>query len=101
MENTKVDFLNHGSGGTGIITGNVWRDLNADGVQDPGTDTGVAGWTVFLDLNGDQILDPDELFELTDEAGNYTFTDILGGGAESNPSTRFVSIARDDRRGAI
>ena len=63
-----VNFLNHGSGGTGSITGNVWRDLNGDGIQGP-SDTGIAGWTVFLDFNEDKILDPDEPFELTDGDG--------------------------------
>ncbi len=45
-----VNFLNQGSGGSGAITGNVWRDLNADGIKDP-DDTGIFGWTVFIDLN--------------------------------------------------
>ncbi|MCA9268958.1 MAG: carboxypeptidase regulatory-like domain-containing protein, partial [Planctomycetales bacterium] len=75
-----VDFLNQGSGGLGAITGNVWRDLNGDGVKDA-SDTGVAGWTVFIDLNGDKVLDPDEPFQLTDGNGDYLFTGLLGGAA--------------------
>ncbi|MCA9217813.1 MAG: hypothetical protein KDB27_32310 [Planctomycetales bacterium] len=77
-ETVEADFLNHGAGGTGSITGNVWRDLNNDGIQDPG-DTGIAGWKVYLDFNGDKILDPDEPFEVTDGNGDYTFTGVLGG----------------------
>ncbi len=77
-----VNFLNQGSGGTGVITGNVWRDINNNGVQDP-EDTGLAGWTLFLDLDGLGTLDPDEPFVLTDGNGDYTFTGILGGAGTS------------------
>jgi VCBS repeat-containing protein len=79
FETARLDFFNQGSGGTGAITGNVWRDLNANGIKDVG-DTGVADWTVFLDLSNDKVLDPEEPFELTDGNGDYTFTGILGGG---------------------
>ncbi len=79
-ESIKADFLNQGSGGTGIITGHVWRDLNNNGIQEAG-EGGVAGWQVYLDLNGDRVLDPDEPFEITDGEGDYTFTNVLGGGA--------------------
>ncbi|MCA9246155.1 MAG: hypothetical protein KDA42_03540, partial [Planctomycetales bacterium] len=78
-QDKNVSFLNHGSGGTGSIAGNVWRDLNNNGVKDA-SDTGIAGWTVFIDLNEDKILDPDEPFEVTDGNGDYLFTGILGGG---------------------
>jgi len=81
-----VNFLNQGSGGTGVITGNVWRDINNDQVQDP-EDTGLAGWTLFLDLNNvgvhRGVLDLDEPFVMTDGNGDYTFTGILGGGGAS------------------
>lgn len=79
-EDAKVEFLNHGSGGTGVITGHVWRDLNNNGIQEAG-ESGVAGWQIYLDLDTDRVLDPDEPFEITDGDGNYTFTNILGGGA--------------------
>ncbi|MCA9136374.1 MAG: hypothetical protein KDB00_06440, partial [Planctomycetales bacterium] len=77
-----VQFLNQGSGGTGIITGNVWRDINNNQVQDP-EDTPLAGWTLFLDLNGDGILDPEEPFVETDGNGDYTFTGLRGGAGTS------------------
>ncbi|MCA9198206.1 MAG: carboxypeptidase regulatory-like domain-containing protein, partial [Planctomycetales bacterium] len=77
-----VNFLNEGAGGTGIITGNVWRDINNDGIKDP-EDTPLANWTVFMDLSGDNILDVDEPFVLTDAEGNYTFTGVLGGAGTS------------------
>ncbi|WP_197455072.1 SdrD B-like domain-containing protein [Stieleria varia] len=77
-----VNFLNQGSGGTGVITGNVWRDINNNGIQDP-EDTGLAGWTLYLDLNGDKVLDPEEPFVLTDGNGDYSFTGLLGGGGTS------------------
>ena len=77
-ENVSADFLVQGTSGTASITGNVWRDLNGNGIKEAG-DTGVAGWTVFIDLDGDKVVDPEERWELTDGNGDYTFTGVLGG----------------------
>ncbi|MEZ6048188.1 MAG: SdrD B-like domain-containing protein [Planctomycetaceae bacterium] len=77
-DDTAVEFLNEGVTGTGAITGNVWHDLNGDGIKDAG-DTGIAGWTVYLDLNENKELDPEDPFVLTDGDGNYLFEGILGG----------------------
>ncbi|MCA9194868.1 MAG: cadherin-like domain-containing protein, partial [Planctomycetales bacterium] len=74
----RVNFLNNGVIGTGVITGNVYRDNPEIGVLDA-LDTPVAGWQVFIDLNGDTILDPDEPFAYTDGDGNYVFTGVVGG----------------------
>ncbi|MBI1309703.1 tandem-95 repeat protein [bacterium] len=90
-QSQRVDFLNEGTGGTGVITGTVWRDINNDTVRDP-EDTGLAGWTIFLDINGNGTLDSDEPFELTDGNGDYTFTGILGGGAGNSLSYEVTEV---------
>ena len=49
-----VDFGNHGL--LGSIKGQVWNDLNSDGVKDE-NESGVEDWTVFLDQNGNGTLE--------------------------------------------
>ncbi|MBJ7899548.1 MAG: hypothetical protein GC158_06440 [Cyanobacteria bacterium RI_101] len=61
-----------------LFAGQVWQDLNADGVQDPG-ELGLGGITVYLDLNGNQLLDADEPQRLTDAAGAYSFDNLDNG----------------------
>ncbi|MFN5514571.1 MAG: SdrD B-like domain-containing protein [Cyanobacteriota bacterium] len=61
-----------------LFTGQVWQDLNANGVQDSGELT-LEGITVYLDLNGNQLLDPDEPQSLTDSAGAYSFDNLDDG----------------------
>ncbi len=82
-KDTRADFFNF-SGGQ--IAGTVWNDLNGDGVRagSPGayTEPGLAHWTVYLDLNTNRALDPGEPSTLTDEAGNYLFSDIPPGDYE-------------------
>lgn len=84
-KDAKADFFNFAGGS---IVGTVWNDLNGDGVRDvdPSTgdfiDAGSAGWTVFLDLNTDGVPDPGEPVTLTDDAGQYSFTDIPAGDYE-------------------
>ncbi len=73
-----VNFLNKGTAGTGAITGLVWRDVNNNKLRDA-TDTPLASWTMFLDLNGNKILDPNEPTAITDGAGIYRFTQVVGG----------------------
>lgn len=82
-QDKSLTFMNEGTGGTGVITGTIWRDINNDMNRDP-EDTGLAGWTIFLDINSNGTLEADEPFQLTDGNGDYTFTGILGGGV-GNP----------------
>ena len=63
---------------TGTITGNLFNDQNADGVED-GTDAGLAGRTVYLDLNNDASPDPGDPTAVTDSNGNYTFNNVTPG----------------------
>jgi len=61
------------------ISGNVFNDLNMNGVQNTG-ETGLAGWTVFLDADGDGKLDRHEARFVTNSAGGFAF-DALPPGA--------------------
>ncbi len=67
------------------IHGRKWLDLNGDGRQDE-LEPGLPGWTIYLDLNFNGMLDVDpdsqeplEPSTLTDENGDYWFTDLLPG----------------------
>lgn len=63
-EDSVADFFNFAGGN---IVGTVIND--ADG-------TGLAGWTVFLDLSNDGIIDSGEPVTVTDEFGQYSFSDL-------------------------
>ncbi|HEY0733863.1 MAG TPA: SdrD B-like domain-containing protein [Herpetosiphonaceae bacterium] len=79
---TTADFGYTGSGGS--IGNSVWRDLNGNGVQEAG-EPGIAGVTLNLyrDVDGDGVLDPgvDNLIRTvtTDSNGNYEFTGLPAG----------------------
>ena len=70
----------------GEIRGFVFSDVNDNGQQDV-TEPGLQGWTVFLDLDADGIFDLDqdgnpatndpEPSRVTDERGEYVFTELL------------------------
>ncbi len=62
----------------GRISGNVFEDLNADGIQAM-ADLGAAGWTVFLDADGDGELDMGEHSAISDVNGHYRFDDLGPG----------------------
>ena len=88
---SKADFFNFAGGD---IVGTVWNDINQDRIRDvdPGTgaftDPGLAGWTVFLDLNPhggggtNGIIDLGEPVTVTDEFGQYSFSDLPAGSYE-------------------
>src|SRR5207244_7698677 len=60
----------------GNITGQVFRDINSNGLID-GSDTTLNGVTVFLDANNNGTLDGGETFTTTAGSGNYTFSGVL------------------------
>jgi hypothetical protein len=60
------------------ITGTVFMDLNADGVQNAG-EAGKAGVSVFLDLNGNGLFDTGEPTTTTDTNGSYSFLNLAAG----------------------
>jgi hypothetical protein len=62
----------------GSITGRVFVDLNADGVQQPG-EPGLKGRTLYLDLNNNGVQDTGEPTAPTDAFGNYSFSGLAPG----------------------
>lgn len=52
------------------ISGTVWEDLNANGIQDEGEAPRI-DVSVYIDSNDDQILDEDEVSVRTDGAGRF------------------------------
>src|SRR4051794_35307394 len=74
---TTTSFLNVQQT-NGSIQGNVWNDINGDGVHDA-TDPGLPAWTVFIDANKNRILDAGETSATTDASGNYTISNLPPG----------------------
>ncbi len=72
------------AGTLGSIGNQIWEDEDADGVKDAGETTGIAGVTLDLyrDLNGDGLLNPGEPkigTTTTDANGNYLFSQLPAG----------------------
>jgi hypothetical protein len=63
---------------SGAISGTVFHDFNANGVQDAG-EPGLAGQTVYLDLDGSGVLKAGDPTATTDANGNYQFTGLADG----------------------
>src|SRR5262245_60342393 len=61
-----------------VLAGSAWQDLNGDGLRDAG-EPARPGITVYLDLNRNSRLDADEPSQITDAAGEYSFTDLAPG----------------------
>jgi uncharacterized repeat protein (TIGR01451 family) len=49
------------------------------GATDGGLGTVLGGWTIYIDSNNNGELDLGELSDVTDENGNYSFSDLLYG----------------------
>jgi protocatechuate 3,4-dioxygenase beta subunit len=62
----------------GSITGQVFLDLNADGVKQPG-EPGLKNRTLFLDVNNNGLQDVGEPTAITDANGNYAFSGLAPG----------------------
>jgi uncharacterized delta-60 repeat protein len=62
-------------GYTGSIAGNLFNDLDHDGVHDGG-EPNLANRNVYLDLDGDSTLDSNEPVARTDSSGNYLFPSL-------------------------
>ncbi len=67
-----------GSFGLGRVSGQVFDDRDADGVQDAG-ETGIAGRTVFIDLDNDGVLDSGETSTATGLSGAWSFAGLGAG----------------------
>lgn len=57
------------------ISGMKFGDINGNGIKDEG-ETGLSGWRIYIDANDNGVLDNEEVSTLTDNNGNYTFTDL-------------------------
>src|SRR5262249_33160489 len=77
VDNFLATGINFGNS-SGTISGVKFKDLNGNGVQDPG-EPGLAGWTVFVDLNENGVLDPGEPFAVTSASGAYTIANLPFG----------------------
>jgi hypothetical protein len=64
-----------GSGGVGAISGKLFADLNGDGLFEVGKPP-LAGRLIFLDLNNNGVLDPGEPTAITNDNGEYSFTNL-------------------------
>jgi VCBS repeat-containing protein len=62
----------------GDISGQVFNDTNANGVNDPG-ENGLAGWTVFIDSNNDGQFNSGERSTVTDSKGKYAILGVPAG----------------------
>jgi hypothetical protein len=74
------------------ISGDVFNDLNGDGIRESG-EPGLAGRTVFADIYNDQTPDPRDPQALTDAAGNYVLKNVPEG-----PETIRVVLKSNERQ---
>jgi len=62
---------------TGNLNGQIFNDLDGDGLFEPGDgETGAGGRTVFLDENGNGVFDGGESTATTAADGTYTFPNL-------------------------
>ncbi len=60
----------------GDVSGNLWIDLNADGVDNDGPENDETGFTVFADANSNGVLDVGETSDTTSYGGYYLLTEL-------------------------
>jgi uncharacterized protein (DUF2141 family) len=84
------------------VSGNVFADLNGNGVQDAG-EKGLSGWGIYVDLNNSGKYVAGDNGKVTDANGNFTFNSLKPGTyiirvipetgyTESAPSSGFFNI---------
>ncbi|MEA2711468.1 MAG: virginiamycin lyase [Phycisphaerales bacterium] len=73
----KVGRVNLGITGASVH-GNVFNDLDADGVKDAG-EFALPAWRVFVDANKNGIRDATEKTAVTDATGGYHLTGLAAG----------------------
>lgn len=72
-----VSDMDFGVRGTiGDVSGNLWIDLNADGVDNDGPENDETGFTVFADANSNGVLDAGETSDTTSYGGYYLLTGL-------------------------
>ncbi|MEM8735110.1 MAG: putative Ig domain-containing protein, partial [Planctomycetota bacterium] len=76
----------------GSIVGNIFDDVNGDGVRNDGSEEGIPaepgleGWQLYIDVNQNGYPDPHEWQTVTDADGNYRFGGLLLGEYEVSVS---------------
>jgi VCBS repeat-containing protein len=73
-----LDFYNLIPTSTSSIRGNVWNDVNSDGVL-TAPEPGIEGWKVYVDLNANNVLDTTDPQATTDASGNFAITGLPYG----------------------
>src|SRR5439155_26539073 len=68
---------NFGATQMGLISGNIYQDVDADGTKDSG-EPSLAGWTVYLDSNRNGVLDAGEQSALSSSKGTYLLSAPAG-----------------------
>src|SRR5205823_2464060 len=66
----KATGKNFGATQLALVSGVVFHDGNANGVQDV-LETPLVGWTVYADIDKDGVLDANEVRGVTDSRGIY------------------------------
>lgn len=69
---------NFGASSRSKITGQLWNDVNANGVKDS-TEVYQSGWKVYLDANVNGKFDTGEVSTTTNSSGVYTFNGLAAG----------------------
>ena len=83
----KADLVVSGLVGSSSISGQVFNDVNGNGVMDGG-ETGLSGWTVYEDFDNDGVLDPTTVQNFSSSDGTKT---ISTSGTPTVSSTISVS----------
>ncbi|MEA1924188.1 MAG: C1 family peptidase [Pseudomonadota bacterium] len=102
------------------ISGAKWNDYNADGSWDV-DEPGISHWKIYIDANLNDQWDAGEVYTLTDQDGNYSFTGLNPGiyeiaeerqdgwsqtfpmsvaaavGLAGGPSTQFAELSEQER----
>ena len=55
------------------IMGEKWEDTNGDGIDNSNSEPRLSDWTIFLDLDSDGINNNDDISDITDVDGKYSF----------------------------
>ncbi|MDX6677451.1 MAG: hypothetical protein QOE31_1503, partial [Solirubrobacteraceae bacterium] len=74
-----VSGLEFGGWTPASVAGNVFEDLDGDGVALEAGDVALSGWQVYLDANASNAWDLGEIQTTTDVSGNYTLTGVPPG----------------------
>lgn len=85
---------------TGSLSGVVFDDLDASGLQGSG-ETRLAGWVVFVDANDNGTLDTNEVRVTTNSAGSFLFTGLAEGSQRLRVQLKDGWVATSPAGGAV